>query len=132
MGTRYIITVMDYLTRWVEAHPMKDYNTNIVAKFIFEFILSRFVCQNILMSKKGSHFLNETIETLTKVFHIYHQKSMPYHPKLNGTIQVFNKILENSLTKICNVNMNYWDVYILVVLWAYRSTCKKLTGKTPF
>ena len=34
--------------------------------------------------------------------------------------------------KVCNVNRNDWDLRILVVLWAYITTCKKLTGHTPF
>lgn len=58
--------------------------------------------------------------------------SAPYHPQANGTIKYFNNILENALTKICNAQWNEWDVHVPTVLWAYRTTCKKLTEQTPF
>eukprot|EP00253_Pinus_taeda_P028882 PITA_28882 len=96
MGACYIITAMEYLTRWVEAQLVNDYTVATAAKFLFE------------------------------------NKSTLYHPQANGTVEAFNKILETALTKVCNMQQNYWDLCIPIMLWAYRTTCKKLTGQTPF
>ncbi len=71
----------------------------------------------------GSQFFNRTIEALIREFQVYHQKSTPYHPQGIGIVEAFNKILENK---------DNWNLRIPIVLWAYRTTCKKLRWKTPF
>lgn len=112
MGVRYIITAIEYLTRWVEAQPVKYCKRETKTNFLFDYVLTRFGYLNILMSDRGTHFLNETIITLMEEFKFYHQKSMPYHPQANGMVESFNKILENVLTKVFNAQRNDWDVHV--------------------
>ena len=47
-------------------------------------------------------------------------------------MEEFNNILENALTKVCNLNKDGWNLRIPTILWAYKTTSKKLTGQTPF
>jgi hypothetical protein len=131
-GSRYIITVTEYLTIWAEVKAVKDCSETTVVHFIFDEIITRFGCPKFLMSDQGTHFINKTVEALNEEFAVHHQKSTPYHPQANGTIKAFKKILEIALTKICSVNKDDWDLRLPVVLWAYRTTCKKLTMQTPF
>jgi hypothetical protein len=123
---------MEYLTRWVEFAPVKDSTTMIAAHFLFEQAIIRFGCPRVLMSDQGTHFINNTICVMLEEFEFHHQKSTPYHPQAKDTVKAFNKILENGLTKICNINRDDWDLKVPAVLWAYRTTCKHFTGHTPF
>lgn len=81
---------------------MKDCTDAKTTKFIFEYVLTRFGCPNILMRNCGTHFLNETISTLTKYFMVYHQKIPLYHPQENWMVEAFNMILERMLTNVYN------------------------------
>ena len=123
---------MDYLTRWAEATPAKYCTARTVTKFLFENVVTKFCCPKIILSDQGTHFVNKLIDEITAEFQILHRKMTPYHPQANVTVEEFNKILENALTKVCNMNRDNWDQKVLAVLWEYHTTCKILSAHTPF
>src|SRR6266540_631902 len=75
-GNRYILVAMDYFSR----RSLKAANVDTVATFLYEEIICRFGIPRILQSDRGTHFINEVIQRLTKRFKIKHSLSSPYHP----------------------------------------------------
>jgi len=80
IGSKYIITVKNNLTRWVDEELVIDCSAATVVQFLMENINTRFGCPKVLMTNQGAHFLNKTITALTEEFQIQHRKSTLYHP----------------------------------------------------
>ena len=95
-----------------------------MAKFLFKKIVTRFGFPKILLSDQGTHFVNKMIDEMTTQLQIQHMKTTPYHPQENGMVEAFNNLLENALTKVCNVHRDDWDRKVSAVIWAYCTTCK--------
>ena len=96
-------------------------------KFLFENVVTRFGCHKILLSDQGTHFVNKLFDEITATFQIQDGKMTPYNPQANGMVKAFNNILENEVTKVCNAHRDDWDHKFSTMLWAYRTTCKRLT-----
>ena len=79
-GASYIITAVEYVTKWEEAEPVDTCSSEIAAKFIYENIITRFGYLITLINDQGSHFINKTIKTLTYQFQVDHRRSTSYHP----------------------------------------------------
>ena len=129
---RYILVATDYATKWAEASATRNDDAKTVAKFLYENILSRYGCPKELISDRGTHFLNETIELLTNNFFIKHRKTSPYHPRANGQTEKTNGILCKILTKTIACLTTDWDEKLWGALWAYRTAYKVTTKITPF
>ena len=129
---QYIIIAVEYLTKWAEAKVIKAADAKQTAIFLHENIISRFGCPKILVSDRGSHFLNEAIEELTKLFQINHRKTTPYHPQTNGLAERVNQTLVQILRKTVVDSKRDWDSKLTAALWAYRTTYKVTTRMTPF
>src|SRR6202034_1271407 len=116
---------------WPEARPVPTATALETEKFIYEEIICRHGCTQIILSDRGSHFNNQLVEKLMDRFRIKHLFSTPYHPQTNGLVERFNRTLCESLAKLVE-QTNEWDLYIAPALFAYRTSKHSITKIEPF
>jgi len=65
MGNKYILVTIDYATKWVEGKALRTNIIVIRARFMYEYVLTRFGCPLTIVTNQGIHFINDTIKHLT-------------------------------------------------------------------
>ncbi|OAE26302.1 hypothetical protein AXG93_3040s1200 [Marchantia polymorpha subsp. ruderalis] len=96
---RYILVATENATKMVEAKATRRDDAAMVAKFLFESIITQYGCTLELVSVRGTHFLNKVIEDLTFYFQIKHRKTTPYNSKANGLTGMSDGLLCKILLK---------------------------------
>ena len=130
-GNRYIVTSIDYMTKWVEAKALPDKTSKHTSEFLYGDIISRHGCPAEVVSDQGGEFQGAFQDLLDR-FYIDHRLTSPYHPQANGLTERFNQTLIRSLTKMTQESPDDWDVHLPTVLLGYRATIQASTRYTPF
>ncbi|CAM6082357.1 unnamed protein product [Calypogeia fissa] len=129
---RYILLATDYAMKWVEARATRKDDALTSTHFLFEQIFTRFGPPLELVSDRGTHFLNGTVEKLTEKYRVKHRKTTPYHPKCNGLTEMANGIISKILNKIVAKHKHDWDVKLFSAVYSYNLAYKSPTGQTPY
>ena len=130
-GNKYIITMTDYFTKWVEARAVKDIKATTITKFIFEEVITRHGVPERILTDRGTSFRNELVESLCEVMGTRHSYTSAYHPQTNGLTEKFNGTLCNMLAKFVDEQGGSWDTWIPAALMCYRNKVHSSTKFTP-
>ena len=127
---RYLLVVMDYFTKWVEAIPLHDQTAASITEAIIK-ICSSFGVPSILHSDQGRNFESDMLHQMLQAFGIKKSRTTAYHPQCDGMVERFNRSLLQLLR--CYVNTEEdWETYLPLVLYAYRTAPHSTTGISPF
>jgi hypothetical protein len=128
---RYLLVIGDYFTRWMEAYPISNQKTEIIAqKLVMEFI-SRFGIPLELHSDQGTNFQSELMNSICSLLEISKTRTTAYHPSSNGMVERLNRTLTDMIKSFVNNNRTNWDEHINLLLAAYRSIPHPATRFTP-
>ncbi|KAH6572740.1 hypothetical protein BASA60_006414 [Batrachochytrium salamandrivorans] len=119
-GNKYLITCIDYATRWVLAKPVKDMTESAVAAFLYELMMT-YGAPFEIISDRGKSFLAEGIDLFERENKIRHLATTPYHPQTNGMVERMHAMLGHGLTTLVHGKRDRWDEYLPQVLLALRT-----------
>lgn len=131
-GNMYIVVATEYLTKWPEARAIPNAKASSVVKFFYKDIICWHGCLKEILMDRGTHFVNEMLDSLCNELGVKHRLSTAYHPQTNGLVERFNRTLCESLAKYANEHQDDWDVYLTTVLFAYRTKRHNTTRHEPF
>jgi hypothetical protein len=125
-GFRYLFTLVDRSTRWVEAVPIK---TMVAADCADAFItawVSRFGVPAALTSDRGAQYTAAVWSALCLKLGISHQMTTAYHPQSNGMVERAHRQLKDALrSRLAGVQ---WPQHLPRVLLGLRAAPKEDSG----
>jgi len=131
-NNKYLLTCVDYLTRYPECIPLPDIRAETVAKAFVENIICRFGTPQELLTDCGSQFVGKLFQEICQLLKIKKLKTTPYHPSGNGVIERMHKTLKTMISHFVSEQNDSWDLILPYCLMAYRNLPHEATQETPF
>ena len=130
-GSKYILTIVDFSTRWPEAVALKNIEATTVAEAMLE-VFCRVGLPREVLSDRGSQFTSGMMDELFRLLSIRGLKTTPYHPMTNGMCERFNGTLKKMLKRMAAEQPKEWPRFISPLLFAYREAPQSSLKFSPF
>jgi hypothetical protein len=131
-GHQYILAIMDYFTKWVEAIHMKSVTSKDVVNFIKEHVIHRFGIPQTITTDEGSVFISEEFRKFAADVGIKMIRSSPYYAQANGQAETSTQSLIKLIKRKIDEHPRRWHEVLSETLWAHRISCHGATKTSPY
>ena len=128
-GHRYLFTVVDRFTRWMEAIPLKTMTAEDCGRALVDGWVSRYGVPTDLVSDRGRQFVSSLWRHLMLTLGISASSTTSYHPQANGMVERFHRTLKERLMAR-HAGPNWMD-HLSPVLMGLRASIREDSLTSP-
>lgn len=129
-GYNYILTVIDVLSKYAWAVPLKSKSGNEMSDTIAKIIRDDGRCPKNFQTDRGKEFYNANVQKLVKKHSINHYST--YSVMKASVVERFNRTLKNNMWKMFTLNGNYkWIDALSRLVGEYNARKHRTIGMRP-
>ena len=131
-GYKYILTVIDVMTRFLITAPLRTKEAGEVAEAFFIRVVCAHGVPKTVVTDQGREFVNQILSGVAEKLQMSHLTTTPYHPSANGVIERPNGTIVNILRTMVMENREIWEDMLPVATHAYNTAYHRTIKDSPF
>ena len=131
-GNRYVLTVIDMLTGFTMAVPIKNKNADTITDAYRDHIYCTFGGSSQILTDNGSEFKNHEMKQVGEMLGIKHIFSPIYTPEVNGCLEGWHRFFKACIAKHIRGGGVEWEELVPLAVSAHNFFPCQSTKESPF
>ena len=131
-GNKYVLTVIDMLTGFTIAVPIKNKNAGTICDTYRDNIYCVFGGSSRMLTDNGSKFKNKEMQEVSDTLGLKHIFSPVYMPQSNGRLEGWHRFFKACIAKHIRGGGVEWDELVPLAVSAYNFFPCQSSKESPF
>ena len=129
---KYVLSMMDHLTRFAILTPVPNKTAETIARVIIDRLISIFGPPETLHSDQGTEFENKIIHQLQTILGYQKTRTTPYRPQGNSVSERVHATMHTMLAMHSSLDCDNWADLLPMVQMAYNTSFNTTMHETPY
>ena len=131
-GNKYMLTVIDMLTGFTMAVPIKNKNAETICEAYRDNIYCVFSRSRRILMDNGSEFKNKEMQEVCQTLGLKHIFSPVYMPQSNGCLEGWHRFFKACIAKHIHCRGVKWDELVPLAVSTYNFFPCQSSKESPF